>query len=88
MIIFLTICIGFQYTCFEVSQNFIILGASSGGLYMFRRKPCEFIQLLPNKVSNHSYLRNQNGENKSFGKYVIFYHITYASFNFFFFWEN
>lgn len=33
-----------------MSQNFIILGASSGGLYVFRRQPCEFIQLLPNKV--------------------------------------
>lgn len=38
-----------KYTCFEVSQNFIIFGASSGGLYVFRRQPCEFIQLLPNK---------------------------------------
>lgn len=51
MVIFQTIFIGFQYTCFDVSQNFIILGASSGGLYVFRRQPCEFIQLLPNKVS-------------------------------------
>lgn len=40
----------FQYTCFEVSQHFIIFGASSGGLYVFRRQPCEFVQLLPNKV--------------------------------------
>ncbi|VVC35347.1 WD40/YVTN repeat-like-containing domain,Zinc finger, RING-type,Zinc finger, RING/FYVE/PHD-type,WD40- [Cinara cedri] len=38
-----------KYTCVEVSQNFIIFGASSGGLYVFRRQPCEFLQLLPNK---------------------------------------
>ncbi|XP_050441842.1 uncharacterized protein LOC126846466 [Adelges cooleyi] len=38
-----------RYTSFDVSQNFIIFGASSGGLYVFQRQPCEFIQLLPNK---------------------------------------
>uniref|UniRef100_A0A2H8TP86 Hermansky-Pudlak syndrome 5 n=1 Tax=Melanaphis sacchari TaxID=742174 RepID=A0A2H8TP86_9HEMI len=43
-----------KYTCLEVSQNFVIFGASSGGLYVFRREPCEFIQLLPNKVSAHN----------------------------------
>ena len=40
----------FQYTCFSVSQNFLIFGATSGGLYVFRREPCIFLQLLPNKV--------------------------------------
>jgi len=45
----------FQYTCFSVSQNFLIFGATSGGLYVFRREPCIFLQLLPNKViSLHS----------------------------------
>lgn len=65
---FLTICIGFQYTCCEVSRNFVILGASSGGLYVFRRQPCEFIQLLPNKVSVVNsiihIIRNQNDKEK------------------------
>jgi hypothetical protein len=40
----------FQYTCFCVSRNFLIFGATSGGLYVFRREPCIFLQLLPNKV--------------------------------------
>jgi len=45
----------FQYTCFSVSRNFLIFGATSGGLYVFRREPCIFLQLLPNKViSFHS----------------------------------
>ncbi|XP_067000264.2 BLOC-2 complex member HPS5 [Anabrus simplex] len=38
-----------KYTCFSVSQNFLILGATSGGLYVFKRDPCTFLQLLPNK---------------------------------------
>ncbi|RZF46955.1 hypothetical protein LSTR_LSTR011223 [Laodelphax striatellus] len=38
-----------KYTCFDVSQSFIVLGATSGGLYVFRREPCTFLQLLPNK---------------------------------------
>lgn len=38
-----------KYTCFNVSSNFLIFGATSGGLYIFRREPCIFLQLLPNK---------------------------------------
>uniref|UniRef100_A0A0A9X6F3 RING-type domain-containing protein n=3 Tax=Lygus hesperus TaxID=30085 RepID=A0A0A9X6F3_LYGHE len=38
-----------RYTCFEVSQNFLIFGATSGGIYIFQRDPCNFIQLAPNK---------------------------------------
>lgn len=38
-----------KYTCFNVSSNFLIFGASSGGLYVFRRDPCSFLQLLPNQ---------------------------------------
>ncbi|XP_050522059.1 uncharacterized protein LOC126894813 isoform X2 [Daktulosphaira vitifoliae] len=38
-----------KYTCCEVSTNLIVFGASSGGLYVFNRQPCEFVQLLPNK---------------------------------------
>ncbi|KAJ9575060.1 hypothetical protein L9F63_007721, partial [Diploptera punctata] len=37
------------YTCFSVSKNFIIFGATSGGLYVFKREPCIFLQILPNK---------------------------------------
>lgn len=40
----------FQYTCFDVSPSFLVFGATSGGLYLFRREPCTFLQLLPNKV--------------------------------------
>ncbi|KDR22801.1 hypothetical protein L798_00714, partial [Zootermopsis nevadensis] len=38
-----------QYTCFTVSRNFLIFGATSGGLYVFKREPCIFLHLLPNK---------------------------------------
>ncbi|XP_075234900.1 WD40 repeat domain-containing protein pink isoform X2 [Lycorma delicatula] len=38
-----------KYTCFDVSQSFLVFGATSGGLYVFKREPCTFIQLLPNK---------------------------------------
>ncbi|RVE53023.1 hypothetical protein evm_002321 [Chilo suppressalis] len=38
-----------KYTCFDVSKTFIAFGATSGGIYVFNRNPCEFIQLIPNK---------------------------------------
>ncbi|XP_047004975.1 Hermansky-Pudlak syndrome 5 protein homolog [Schistocerca americana] len=38
-----------KYTCFTVSKSFLIFGATSGGLYVFRRESCVFLQLIPNK---------------------------------------
>ncbi|XP_045504733.1 Hermansky-Pudlak syndrome 5 protein homolog [Colias croceus] len=38
-----------KYTCFDVSKSLIAFGATSGGIYVFNRWPCEFIQLIPNK---------------------------------------
>ncbi|KAG4075465.1 hypothetical protein HA402_015118 [Bradysia odoriphaga] len=35
------------YTCVDVS-NYIVFGASSGSLYIFRLNPCEFLQLIQN----------------------------------------
>ncbi|KAJ8675429.1 hypothetical protein QAD02_011215 [Eretmocerus hayati] len=36
-----------QYTCLAVSTNFIVLGATSGSVYLFAREPCTFQQLIP-----------------------------------------
>ncbi|XP_033321077.2 WD40 repeat domain-containing protein pink [Megalopta genalis] len=36
-----------KYTCFNVSPNYIILGSTSGSIYLFSRKPCSFLQLIP-----------------------------------------
>lgn len=36
-----------KYTCFNVSSNYILLGSTSGSIYLFSRKPCSFIQLIP-----------------------------------------
>ncbi|XP_003703268.1 WD40 repeat domain-containing protein pink [Megachile rotundata] len=36
-----------KYTCFNVSLNYIILGSTSGSIYLFSRKPCTFVQLIP-----------------------------------------
>ncbi|CAL7945302.1 unnamed protein product [Xylocopa violacea] len=36
-----------KYTCFNTSPNYIILGSTSGSIYLFSRKPCSFIQLIP-----------------------------------------
>ncbi|XP_011500800.1 PREDICTED: Hermansky-Pudlak syndrome 5 protein homolog [Ceratosolen solmsi marchali] len=36
-----------QYTCINVSENYIVLGATSGSLYLFAREPCIFQQLIP-----------------------------------------
>ncbi|KAJ0172644.1 hypothetical protein K1T71_011783 [Dendrolimus kikuchii] len=38
-----------KYTSFDVSKSLIAFGATSGGIYIFNRHPCEFIQLIPNK---------------------------------------
>ncbi|CAK1542608.1 unnamed protein product [Leptosia nina] len=38
-----------KYTCFDISKSLIAFGATSGGIYVFNRWPCEFIQLIPNK---------------------------------------
>ncbi|KAJ2945342.1 hypothetical protein O0L34_g9433 [Tuta absoluta] len=38
-----------KYTCFDVSKCIIAFGATSGGIYIFNRTPCEFVQLIPNK---------------------------------------
>ncbi|KAL1459762.1 hypothetical protein WDU94_011717 [Cyamophila willieti] len=39
----------FQYTCFNVSEKYIIFGATSGSLYLFNREPCSFLQIIPNQ---------------------------------------
>ncbi|XP_026685617.1 Hermansky-Pudlak syndrome 5 protein homolog, partial [Diaphorina citri] len=39
----------FQYTCFNVSDKYIIFGATSGSLYLFNREPCSFLQIIPNQ---------------------------------------
>lgn len=47
--------IQFQYTCYDVSKNYIVCGATSGSLYIFERDNCKFLQLIPssNGVINH-----------------------------------
>uniref|UniRef100_A0A8D9E1H2 Hermansky-Pudlak syndrome 5 protein homolog n=1 Tax=Cacopsylla melanoneura TaxID=428564 RepID=A0A8D9E1H2_9HEMI len=38
-----------KYTCFNVSEKYIIFGATSGSLYLFNREPCSFVQIIPNQ---------------------------------------
>ncbi|KAF4531650.1 hypothetical protein B566_EDAN006581 [Ephemera danica] len=38
-----------KYTCFCVSRKYLVFGATSGGLYIFKREPCTFLQLIPSK---------------------------------------
>ncbi|XP_059482528.1 uncharacterized protein LOC132200810 [Neocloeon triangulifer] len=38
-----------RYTCFGLSQKLLVFGATSGGLYIFRREPCTFLHLIPSK---------------------------------------
>lgn len=38
----------FQYTSYDASRNYVVCGASSGSIYLFQRKPCKFLQLIPN----------------------------------------
>lgn len=61
----------FQLNCFDASTNFLVFGASSGGIYIFKEDPCEFKKLIPSKVSRNIiffllvlkklYRKNKNG---------------------------
>ncbi|XP_066257193.1 BLOC-2 complex member HPS5 homolog isoform X2 [Euwallacea similis] len=35
--------------CFSASSSFLVFGATSGGVYIFKREPCEFLKLIPSK---------------------------------------
>ncbi|XP_017880280.1 Hermansky-Pudlak syndrome 5 protein homolog [Ceratina calcarata] len=45
-----------KYTCFNTSPNYIILGSTSGSVYLFLRKPCSFVQLIPLSEGAVSYV--------------------------------
>lgn len=36
-----------KYTCFDASSSYIILGLTSGSVYVFSREPCSFLQIIP-----------------------------------------
>lgn len=36
-----------KYTCFNASASYIILGSTSGSVYLFSREPCSFLQIIP-----------------------------------------
>ncbi|XP_012223906.1 BLOC-2 complex member HPS5 homolog [Linepithema humile] len=36
-----------KYTCFNASSSYIILGSTSGSVYLFSREPCSFLQIIP-----------------------------------------
>lgn len=63
--VFVFIVSFFQYTCVDVS-NYIVFGASSGSLYIFRRYPCEFLQLIQNVHGSITNVRISPNE-----RYVI-----------------
>ncbi|KAF2902390.1 hypothetical protein ILUMI_03787 [Ignelater luminosus] len=41
-----------KFTCFDVSKNYIVFGATSGGVYVFNRYPHAFIKLIPSKYGS------------------------------------
>ncbi|XP_011175660.1 Hermansky-Pudlak syndrome 5 protein homolog [Solenopsis invicta] len=36
-----------KYTCFNASSSYIVLGSTSGSVYLFSREPCSFLQIIP-----------------------------------------
>ncbi|CAH1159809.1 unnamed protein product [Phaedon cochleariae] len=38
-----------KLTSFDVSPFYIIFGTSSGGIYIFKRSPCQFLRIIPSK---------------------------------------
>ncbi|XP_005182605.2 BLOC-2 complex member HPS5 homolog [Musca domestica] len=55
-----------KYTCFDISENYIVLGASSGSLYLFNRQG-KFLHLIPSKHGAVNHLSISANE-----KYVGF----------------
>uniref|UniRef100_A0A0A1XQ96 Hermansky-Pudlak syndrome 5 protein homolog n=1 Tax=Zeugodacus cucurbitae TaxID=28588 RepID=A0A0A1XQ96_ZEUCU len=56
-----------KYTCFDISTNYVIFGATSGSLYLFNRCTGKFLQLIPNKHGPVTHLAISANE-----KYVAF----------------
>ncbi|XP_053968587.1 BLOC-2 complex member HPS5 homolog [Anastrepha ludens] len=56
-----------KYTCFDISTNYVIFGASSGSLYLFNRCSGKFLHLVPNKHGPVTHLEISANE-----KYVAF----------------
>ncbi|XP_067620009.1 BLOC-2 complex member HPS5 homolog [Eurosta solidaginis] len=56
-----------KYTCFDISTNYVIFGASSGSLYLFNRCSGKFLHLVPNKHGPVTHLAISANE-----KYVAF----------------
>ncbi|KAJ8911457.1 hypothetical protein NQ315_013561 [Exocentrus adspersus] len=53
-----------KLTCFDVSEEYIVFGASSGGIYIFKREPCEFLKLIPSKEGSAiQIVISPNGKN-------------------------
>ncbi|CAH1996238.1 unnamed protein product [Acanthoscelides obtectus] len=50
------IVFNFQLTSFSICNSCIIFGASSGGIYIFKRSPCQFLKLIPSKEGSASQI--------------------------------
>ncbi|CAG9833069.1 unnamed protein product, partial [Diabrotica balteata] len=46
-----------KLTSFDVSNHYIILGTNSGGIYIFKRTPCEFLRLIPSKEGSTVHIK-------------------------------
>ncbi|GAB0093786.1 Hermansky-Pudlak syndrome 5 protein homolog [Sergentomyia squamirostris] len=51
-----------KYTCFSASEKYLVLGATSGSLYLFYRSPCKFKHLIPNRTSSVTLVSISAGE--------------------------
>ncbi|XP_050307931.1 BLOC-2 complex member HPS5 homolog isoform X2 [Anthonomus grandis grandis] len=38
-----------KLTCFDSSPHLLVFGATSGGIYIFKKDPCVFLKLIPSK---------------------------------------
>ncbi|XP_043227221.1 uncharacterized protein LOC122384191 [Amphibalanus amphitrite] len=51
-----------QYTCFTVSNQFIMIGTNTGGVYVFNRKSRQFVSILPGQAGAVTCLAIDPGE--------------------------
>ncbi|XP_060532445.1 BLOC-2 complex member HPS5 homolog isoform X2 [Cylas formicarius] len=52
-----------KLTCFDVSNKYIAFGASSGGVYIFQKKPCIFSKFIPSNEGSATLISISPDEN-------------------------
>lgn len=56
---------------FDVSNKYIVFGASSGGIYVYKRSPCNLIKFIPSMVTFSIFIKLYSFEILILGGFYI-----------------